>query len=128
MSALGRVARQECPHLHPGIIFQAHDPYAPLAVAHACGASFVRIKVFVGAMVKAEAVQNGCGVSARDYRHALGREDIKILADIHDRTGYPLAQVPIETAAEWADHTGADGLILTGLTDQESLDNLNSVR
>ena len=45
MSALARIARHEFPELHLGIILQAHDPLAPLAIAHASGASFVRIKV-----------------------------------------------------------------------------------
>lgn len=128
LAALGRIARQEFPSLHLGIIFQAHDPYAPLAVAHACGASFVRIKVFVGAMLKAEGVQQGCGVQARDYRCDLGREDIQILADVHDRTGYPLLNIPIETASLWAAQTGANALILTGFSYAESLHQLQTVR
>lgn len=128
LAALGRLAHQEFPKLHLGIIFQAHDPYAPLAVAHACGASFVRIKVFVGTMIKAEGVQQGCGIQARNYRRDLGREDIQILADVHDRTGYPLESVPIETAALWATQTGANGLILTGFSFAESIHYLQSVR
>ena len=128
LSALARIARHEFPDLHLGIIVQAHDPLAPLAIAHASGASFVRIKVFVGAMLKAEGIQQGCGVEARDYRAMLGREDIQILADVHDRTGYPVTDEPIETAAEWAGHHGADGLILTGFTYDESLQYLDSVR
>ncbi len=128
MSVLARLARQEFPHIHLGIIIQAHDPLAPLAIAHASGADFVRIKVFVGAMVKSEGLQQGCGVAARDYRTALGRPDIRILADVHDRTGYPLDNAPIEMASEWAVRTGADSLILTGSTPEESLRYLRSVR
>ncbi len=128
LSALGRVARQEFPHMQLGIIFQAHDPFAPLAVAHACGASFVRIKVFVGAMLKAEGVQQGCGIAARDYRHSLGREDIQILADVHDRMGYPVGDVPIEAASLWAAQAGADGIILTGSSFEDSLGLISRVR
>jgi predicted TIM-barrel enzyme len=128
LAALARMARHEYPGLHLGIIVQAHDPVAPLAIAHASGASFVRIKVFVGAMLKAEGVQQGCGVTARDYRAMLGREDIQILADVHDRTGYPLTDEPIEVAADWAAHAGADGLVLTGFTYAESLSYLQTVR
>jgi len=53
MAAMGCFAREAFPDLDLGIIIEAHDPIAPLAIAHACGASFVRIKVFGGAMVKA---------------------------------------------------------------------------
>ncbi|MDR3574375.1 MAG: BtpA/SgcQ family protein [Anaerolineaceae bacterium] len=128
MTALARMVRQEFPLLQLGIIVQAHDPIAPLAIAFASGADFVRIKVFVGAMLKAEGVQQGCGIAARDYRTQLGGEDIKILADVHDRTGYPLVDVPIETASEWAVHAGADSLILTGFSNEESLRYLSTVR
>lgn len=128
LTALASKARAEFPLIHLGIIMQAHDGISPLAVAHASGASFVRLKVFVGAMLKSEGVQQGCGVAARDYREKLGREDIKILADVHDRTGLPMADVPIDMASEWAVRTGADGLILTGFTYEESLDYLRKVR
>ena len=128
MAALARAARHEVPDLHLGIIVQAHDPIAPLAIAHASGATFVRIKVFVGAMLKAEGIEEGCAIAARDYRAMLGREDIQILADVHDRTGFSVTSEPIEVAAEWAAHSGADGLILTGFTYEESLRHLSAVR
>lgn len=128
MSSLGRLARREYPALQLGIIFQAHDPIAPIAVAYATGASFVRIKVFVGAMLKAEGVHEGCGIAARDFRHRLNGEDIAILADVHDRTGFPTIDVPIPVASRWAVHAGADALVLTGRTYAESLQFLQTVR
>ncbi len=128
LTALARIAHQEFPEIQLGIIVQAHDPLAPIAIAHASGASFVRIKVYVGAMLKAEGIQQGCGIAARDYRAGLGREDIQILADVHDRTGYPVTGEPLDVAADWAVHHGADGLILTGYTYTESLQRLEAVR
>jgi len=128
VSVLARLARMEFPHIHIGIIIQAHDPIAPLAIAHASGAEFVRIKVFVGAMVKSEGIHQGCGIEARDYRTQIGNEQIKILADVHDRTGTPLTPEPIEMAAEWAVRTGADSLVLTGSSEEESLHYLKVVR
>jgi uncharacterized protein len=128
LAALGRMAQREFPRVHLGIIMRAHDPVAPLAVAHASGASFVRIKVYVGAMLKAEGIQQGCGMEAASYRQALGREDISILADVHDRMGSPLLEMPIEEAAGWAVRSAADGLILTGSTYEQSLEYLRNVR
>ena len=128
LSVLGSTIHREFPKLQLGIIMQAHDGVSPLAVANSCGASFVRLKVFVGAMIKSEGIQQGCGVAARDYRSMIGREDIKILADVHDRTGLPLTDISVELASEWAVRTGADGLILTGFTYEESLQRLTSVR
>ncbi len=127
-AALGRFAKLQFPEMHLGIIIQAHDPVAPLAVAHAAGAEFVRIKTFVGAMLKAEGIESGIGIAAREYRHILGRDDILLLADVHDRSGYSLGQVPIVQAARWATQTGADGLILTGYSFEQSLEYLMAVR
>lgn len=128
LSVLASKARAEYPQIQLGIIMQAHDGISPLAVAHASGASFVRLKVFVGAMLKSEGIEQGCGVAARNYREKIGREDIKILADVHDRTGLPMADIPIEIASEWAVRTGADGLILTGFSVEESIQYLKTVR
>jgi len=127
-AALGRFARMQFPAMHLGIIIQAHDPVAPLAVAHAAGAEFVRIKTFVGTMLKAEGIERGIGIAARDYRNTLRRDDILLLADVHDRSGYPLGDVPIEQAARWATHSGADALILTGHTYKQSIEYLQTVR
>jgi predicted TIM-barrel enzyme len=127
-AALGRFAKLHFPDVHLGIIVQAHDPIAPLAIAHAAGAEFVRIKTFVGAMLKAEGIQQGIGVAAREFRHSLGREDILLFADVHDRSGSPLIDVSIEQAAGWASHAGADALILTGRTYDQSIEYLRAVR
>lgn len=113
MSAIARQVRHMLPRLHLGIIVQAHDPKAALAIAYASGAEFIRQKVFAGVMLKAEGLRTGVGAEMVRYRTALGR-DIRILADIHDREGTPLCNVPITDTAGWADRMGADGLILTG--------------
>ena len=51
MAAISRLVRRELPKLHIGIIVQAHDPKASIAIAHASGAEFVRQKVFAGVML-----------------------------------------------------------------------------
>ncbi|MEM4234531.1 MAG: BtpA/SgcQ family protein [Candidatus Methanomethylicaceae archaeon] len=128
MASLVRLGRREFPDIIFGIILEAHDGVAPLAVAAACGASFVRIKVFIGAMLKSSGILHGCGIEAASYRRLIGRGDIAILADVFDRTGVPLGSVPLEQAAQWALHLGADGLILTGSTFQESIGMLQKIR
>ena len=128
MAVLGHLARSQFPDMQLGIIVQAHDPVAPLVIANAADAAFVRIKVYVGAMVKADGVQVSCGVEARNCRAHLGREDIKILADVHDRTGIPLGNVPLEMAAGWAVTAGADALILAGVSHEESMERIRRVR
>jgi uncharacterized protein len=128
MSALGRLVRYEFPNTELGIIIEANDPVAPLAVAQACGASFVRIKVFAGAMLKSSGLQQAVGAQATNYRNSIGSNHIKILADVHDRTGYPLLDVPITVAAQWVLNAGADALILTGSSFDESISYLQNVR
>ncbi|MFT8246659.1 BtpA/SgcQ family protein [Roseomonas sp. BN140053] len=127
-AALGRLIRREFPAMALGIIVQAHDAVAPLAIAHAAGASFVRLKVFVGAAMTAEGPRNGLAVEARSYRHELRRDDVAILADVFDRTSRPLLDVPPAEAVLMAEKLGADGLILTGGSFADSLDRVRAAR
>ena len=128
LSSLGRLLKKEYPELELGIVVEAHDPKASMAIATACGASFVRIKVFVGAMYKNAGILQGCGIETAKYRVALG-SGVKIFADIHDRCGYPMQpQVPVELDAQWAVRAGADALILTGMTYRQSLEYLDVCR
>jgi len=128
MASLARLLKKEYPDIELGIIIEAHDPTAALAVAFASGASFVRIKVFVGTMLKSSGIQMGCGIEASEYRNLLNREDLKILADVHDRTGVPLGDVGVEKAARWAVNTGANALVLTGNSFDGSLQMIRNVR
>lgn len=121
VSALACQVRREFPKLGLGVICEAHDPCAAISIAYASKADFVRIKVFVGAMAKSEGIQQGIGVEARQYRDHLGDKNIRLLCDVHDRTGMPLGNVPLSMACGWAVQAGADGLILTGHTFDESI-------
>lgn len=128
MSVLGRLFRRSFPDIHLGIIVQAHDAIAPLAIADAVDADFVRLKIFVGAAVNAEGMRQALSVEATDYRSLLERKDIQILADVHDRTCQPLSPVPHEAAALWAQNMGADALVLTGATFEDSLARVTAAR
>lgn len=127
-AVLGRLIRKEFPGMELGIIVQAHDAEGPIAIAHAAGASFVRLKVFVGAAMTMEGPRNGLAVAARTYRHDLRRDDIAILADVFDRTSVPMIDVPPEEAAQAAVKLGAAGLILTGATFAESLERVRKAK
>jgi hypothetical protein len=127
-AALARFLRNEVPGVGLGIIVEAHDPEAGIAIAHAAGADFVRIKVFVGGMLGAQGPRHAIGAQAMAYRHAIGRDDIALLADVHDRTAVPLAGETPEFAAEWAQKTGADGLVITGADILDSLARIERAR
>jgi len=112
-----------------GLVLASYDAAAPLAIATAAGADFVRLKDYVGAMVKAEGIIEGCAYEALAERRRLGAEDVRILADIHDRTGVPLGPETLELAADWAARFGrADALVVTGHTVDESVAMLDRVR
>lgn len=128
VSTLGRLIRQAFPALRLGIIVQAHDAEAPLAIAHACGATFVRLKVFVAAAMTMEGPKSGLGVAAHAIRHELGREDITVFADVFDRTSVPMVDIAPAQAARWAEQLGADGLVLTGDSFADTLGRIHAAR
>jgi uncharacterized protein len=128
MAIITRAVRQAVT-VPVGLVLASYDAAAPLAIAAAAGAGFVRLKDYVGAMVKAEGIVEGCAYEALAERRRLGAEDVRILADIHDRTGVPLGPETLELAADWAARFGgADGLVITGHTVDESIAMLDRVR
>jgi membrane complex biogenesis BtpA family protein len=129
ITAVGCALRQDFPHAVLGVCLMAHGAEGPLAIAQAMHADFVRLKVYVGAMVKAEGLLEGCAYEAIQYRAAIRAEDIAILADVYDRTGMPLGAVPLPEAAQQAVTFGrADGLILTGRSFSESIAMVDEVQ
>lgn len=129
MAVVGAAVRREFPDLILGVCLMSHGAREPLAIAQAVGARFVRLKVYVGAMVKAEGVLQGCAYEAVQYRAQIGAESVAILADVYDRTGEPLARMPLAEEARQAVTFGrADGLVLTGRSPDESASMLNEVR
>ena len=128
LAALARLIRGEVPGIGLGIIVEAHDPVAPIVVAHAAGADFVRLKVFVGGAMGAQGARHGLGAEAVAARAALGAQGIAIIADVHDRTVRPLSDESQPEAARWAAGTGADGLIVTGSSFDDTLARIAAVR
>ena len=129
MSVVGAEIRREFPNLALGVCMMSHAPKETLAIAQAIQAQFVRLKVYAGAMVKAEGLVEGCAYEAIQYRSQISAEDILILADVYDRSGQPLAPMPLVEAARQAAVFGrADGLILTGKSFDESLAMLSEVK
>ncbi|HLF02804.1 MAG TPA: BtpA/SgcQ family protein, partial [Anaerolineales bacterium] len=102
VTAVGAALRREFPDLLLGVCLMSHGAREPLAIAQAIGAQFVRLKVYVGAMVKAEGVLQGCAHEAIQYRAQIKADDIAILADVYDRTGEPLGRMPLAEEARQA--------------------------
>jgi len=129
MSVIGYALRKEFPNLPLGICMMSHGAAEPLAVAQAIMAQFVRLKVFVGTMIKEEGILQGCAYEAIQERARLGCEEIAILADVYDRSGSPLGRMPlVEEVRQAAVFGRADALILTGMSLSESLEMLKDAK
>lgn len=105
-----------------------NDAASALAVAAATGAAFVRVKVYVGAVVDAEGVIEAAASAALRTRQRLGTET-EIWADVLDRTSHPLVPQGVDQVAEWAIKFGrAAAVIVTGSSFQETLGLVDATR
>lgn len=115
MTAVG-VAVREAVELPLGIQVLAGANREALAVALACGGSFIRTEGFVFAHVADEGwIDAGAGELLR-YRRAIGAESIRVFADVkkkhssHAVTG----DVGLVETARAAEFFLADGVVVTG--------------
>ncbi len=128
MSMIGTLLRQEI-KTPLGVNILANGTESTLAVAAAIGARFVRIKVYVGAVVGMGGITEGSAQRAQDFMRHICLTDIEIAADVYDRTSRPLTDMPIEEAAIYASHHGrADALVITGASVRDSLERIRCVK
>jgi len=103
-----------------GVNAHKNDAEAALAVAMSAGASFVRIKVLVGAVVGPEGIIEGSASVALDIRREYAG-GIEIWADLYELTSWPLAPTSLQNTADLATRFGqADRLIVTDPTVEAS--------
>jgi membrane complex biogenesis BtpA family protein len=128
LTMLGTLLRREI-DTPLGVNILANGAETALAAAHAMGARFVRIKVYVGAVVGIGGVIQGAAQRALDFRRRLGAEGVEIAADVHDRTSRPLGDLPLEEAAHQARfHGKANALVITGSSEADTLERLRRVK
>lgn len=97
-----------------GVNALRNDARSALAVAHICGAQFVRINVYVGTAVTDQGTIEGAARTAILYRKELGA-DVAIWADIFVKHAAQLGDFTLEEAAKDAVLRGlADALIVSG--------------
>jgi membrane complex biogenesis BtpA family protein len=117
MTALAAAVRQRVPQLPLGVNVLRNDGRAALAVAHACGAGFVRVNVLCGARVTDQGVIEGIAHDLLRDRAMLGAAgSVKILADVDVKHSAPLG-APRGLADEVDDTIArglADGVIISG--------------
>lgn len=98
-----------------GLNLLENDAEAMFAIASAADADFVRIKIFVGAMLTPFGVEQAQAFSAIRARTSWNAEKVAIFADVHDRTGRSLVENNFEDDLDYAVRLGtADGIVLTG--------------
>ena len=112
-----------------GLNMLENDAEAMFAVASAAGADFVRIKIYVGAMVTPFGVEAAQAFSAIKARTEWRADGVAILADVHDRTGRPLVPNSLEDDLDAAVRLGgADALVLTGKAYRQTHDLIETAR
>ncbi len=97
-----------------GVNALRNDFRSAIAIAHICGAQFVRINVYVGAAVTDQGLIQGASREAVLYRKMLGG-NVAIMADVFVKHATQLGSGTIQDAAKDAVERGlADALIVSG--------------
>ena len=102
MASVGSEIRRAVP-LPLGVQVLAGANREALAVAHACGASFVRVEGFVFAHVADEGlIESGAGDLLR-YRRKIGADGIRVFADIKKKHSSHALTSDVDLE-EWLDY------------------------
>lgn len=95
-----------------------------LAVALACGASFVRVEGFVFAHVADEGIIESSAGTLLRYRRAIGADSIRVFADLKKKhSAHAItADVSLVETAKAAEFFLVDGVIVTGVATGQAAD------
>jgi membrane complex biogenesis BtpA family protein len=99
-----------------GVQILAGANTAAMAVAHASGASFVRVEGYVFAHVADEGLIESSAAELLRYRRAIGAERVRVFADIKKKhSAHAItADVDLAETAKAAEFFLADGVIVSG--------------
>lgn len=98
-----------------GVDAAFNDCEAGIAIAAITGASFIRVPVFVDTVVFTDGIIYPCAKHCMDYRKAMGKENIKIMADVQVKHAHMMISgISVEQSAKDAADNGADAIIITG--------------
>ena len=116
MALIVGAVRATTPALPCGVQILAGANLATLAVAHACGAHFIRCEAFVFGHLADEGFMQADAAKLLRERARLGAEDIAIWADIRKKHSSHAMTADL-SAADWAmaaEDNLADAVIVTG--------------
>ena len=115
ITAIAAEVRRRVPSLPIGINVLRNDGRSALAVAHAVGASFIRVNVLSGARVTDQGVLQGIAHELMRERSMLGASNIKVFADVDVKHSAALAPRPLEQEVYDTIQRGlADAVIVSG--------------
>ncbi|HSS18909.1 MAG TPA: BtpA/SgcQ family protein [Pyrinomonadaceae bacterium] len=123
MSVVGAEVRGAV-NLPLGIQVLAGANTSAVAVAHACGADFVRVEGFVFAHVADEGLIEASAGKLLRYRRAIGADRVRVFADLKKKhSAHAItADVDIAETAKAAEFFSVDGVIVTGVATGEPAD------
>ncbi|CAN5829117.1 BtpA/SgcQ family protein [soil metagenome] len=114
MTRIGLRIRAEV-DLGIGVNVLRNDALSALGIAHAIGASFIRVNILSGAMATDQGLITGEADQLMRLRRELGATDIKVFADVLVKHAAPLAPQSIKDAVEDMIVRGlADAVIVSG--------------
>jgi hypothetical protein len=97
-----------------GLCVLQSDAIAAVAIAKAVEADFIRIPYYTETSIVDAGIMDSIAGKSLRYRKNIDAH-VKFFADVHIKHSYPLAQRPLEYAAEDSYHRGlADAVIITG--------------
>ena len=112
-----------------GLNLLENDAEAMFAVASAAGADFVRIKVYVGAMMTPFGIESGAGLRGDPRAERLRRQRYRDLRRRSRPYRRPAGERRIRRGRAFAIRLGgADGLVLTGKSYQQTLEFIEVAR
>lgn len=115
MTAAACEVRRRVPTLPLGINVLRNDGRSALAVAVACGASFIRVNVLTSVRVADQGLLHGMAHDLMRERANLGASDVKVLADVDVKHSAALAERELaDEVDDLIERGGADGLIVSG--------------
>jgi membrane complex biogenesis BtpA family protein len=116
ITALAMLVRQRVPTIPLGINVLRNDGQSALAIAHAVGATYIRVNVLCGARVTDQGVIQGIAHDLLRERAILDpTKSIKIFADVDVKHSAPLARRELADEVDDTLERGlADALIVSG--------------
>ena len=95
-----------------GVVVGHNDGPSAVAIAHAIGATFVRVKVLTGVSLGPTGWIEGCAYEVAAMRRMLG-SDVEVWSDVHEATSLALASSTPWAATQAHDFGRADVLVVT---------------